>query len=493
MLNEELRKAINRYYNAPALYCNSLNSFSVVRVSLTFEVKLVMADLLKSLGLIDLLSKYKLKPWWETAHSAAILLMASVTVFLHVSSASGHLSCVPADKIFSKYYRVSEAKFVEFSCLSETQRALRWMYWLSLVGTTIIYVFSYAWTYIPACGKRIGSFVQLCDVYDSTAPFILEKLEVEKGPVDFNRKNALKYLRKLFWAVAEKPQLEDAKSPPNTRKVSKRNTHTQKKKNRGSGQREGQRRVSENRGDGGSSHQPQVRKFAPKGVDGAASCDAFNKKCAVELVPGTSRAFFWLYVARHFILAIISIVIMCLTSYQGDVLEKSSGKINCNIVHFAQNYSCVVLSLNAHKVVYHCLVTSSIAICFISYFSFVWMLTKTWYDVDLLISFAEHSSGMKIRNGLSQLVKKVNSPDKFKPFLQKCCVDAFDNGDLEFFEFSIQCRRMSAKEWYEEIKKQKSDENLKSSPFYKELLDKFVEWDPDSMRGFSGASGNSSG
>lgn len=192
-------------------------------------------------------------------------------------------------------------------------------------------------------------------------------------------------------------------------------------------------------------------------------------------------------------MAIISIVIMCLTSNQGDVLEKSSGKINCNIVHFAQNYSCVVLSLNAHEVVYHCLVTSSIAICFVSYFSLVWMLTKTWYDIDLLISFAEHSSGMKIRNGLSQLVKKVNSPDEFKPFLQKCCVDAFDAVDLEFFEFSIQCRRMSAKEWYEEIKKQKSDENLKSSHFYKELLDKFVEWDPDSMRGFSGARGNSTG
>jgi len=113
----------------------------------------------------------------------------------------------------------------------------------------------------------------------------------------------------------------------------------------------------------------------------------------------------------------------------------------------------------------------------VSYSLFVWTLNNITYDVDLFLSFVEHSSQMKIRNALGQCVEKANSGGDFKLFLQKCCVDAYNVGDQDFFEFCIKRCRLSAEECLQEIITDKSDQNLKFDLFFRELFPKFKEWD----------------
>jgi len=242
----------------------------------------------------------------------------------------------------------------------------------------------------------------------------------------------------------------------------------------------------------GCSNQPHDETSSPESAGGSASHNTLNKNSFpenyvekskpfdwddVELKPGSNKIFFRLYIAKNVCLMLISVVIVSFTLVHIHKLESLPAKFNCKIVHFAQNYICVVLSKDTRRVVYICFVISSLTMAIVSYSLFVWTLNNITYDVDLFLSFVEHSSQMKIRNALGQCVEKANSGGDFKLFLQKCCVDAYNVGDQDFFEFCIKRCRLSAEECLQEIITDKSDQNLKFDLFFRELFPKFKEWD----------------
>jgi len=201
--------------------------------------------------------------------------MVSATVFLQLTSNYGKLICVPANKTLLSNYGVAEAKFVEYSCLSETNGALRYMYWISFVGTPLAFAFSNLWSYIPGYGKCINGFVQTCKLHEPIASFISERLEYEgiflkKEWVKIKDKkevlNALENIRTLYWALAK-----DRK-----------------------------RTFNVPQSDNGNQSRPELSS------SNQALITIRNKKNEVKLIPGTSKFFCKFYFFNNLCMLLIS-------------------------------------------------------------------------------------------------------------------------------------------------------------------------------------------
>jgi len=135
-------------------------------------------------------------------------------------------------------------------------------------------------------------------------------------------------------------------------------------------------------------------------------------------------------------------------------IENLPEETSCEITNFTQKYTCVLLSRDVHRVVYICFFISSFAI-FVESFALSWYycLSKNLFDIDLFLSFAKLSSEMESLNGLPRFVDEVNREEKFKIFLQKCAIEAFNVRDLQFFAFCVQTLGMSPEECLEHVKR----------------------------------------
>jgi len=387
-----------------------------------------MAALLTSLSLNDLLSQSKLKPWWESVRSAAILLMGSATILLQLTPDYGRLSCVPSNKTSMPDYGVAEAKFVEYSCLSETNGALSYMYWTSVVGTALTFAFSNVWSYIPDYGKSISSFVQTCELYKPIAPFVSEILENDENFLMNNWvknhykkeiSNTLKNIRTLYRALAKGPKSTSKRVPA---------------------------------------------------ANGSPLLPASSSSNIVKLRPGTSDFFVKVYFFKNMFLSIVSSATLVLTIVHIVKLESLPEEITCEKDGFAQSYTCLLLSRNTHRLVYICFLLSSFTIAVESIFlCCYYRLSENFYDIDLFLSFAKLSSEMDSLNGLPRFVGEFNKRKQLENVLQKCAIHGFDARDLLFFKFCVRELGMKKNECLKLVK-MRSPETKDDSRFRSEIL-----------------------
>jgi len=123
------------------------------------------------LGLSDLLSDNKLKPWWDYIISLSLVVMFLCSTATLFYGSGTCISCYPQingsrnnDSFNPQSFTPSKTKFVESVCRFKQGLVLLNISWIPALVIIMIYVANNFWLYVPAVGDAINRFVTICSL-----------------------------------------------------------------------------------------------------------------------------------------------------------------------------------------------------------------------------------------------------------------------------------------------------------------------------------------
>jgi len=127
-------------------------------------------NFLKALGWNDVLAKYNLKPWQETARglSIAMMLASSAIAFIYKPDANS-VSCTPSNKTALRVISTIQAAYVNNACATTSNK---WFLfnapWTILLTSAFLFVANNYWLLDASVNEAVGKF-------DKVRHILLEK------------------------------------------------------------------------------------------------------------------------------------------------------------------------------------------------------------------------------------------------------------------------------------------------------------------------------